>query len=117
MGGLIKLKSSSLFETLVAMTILVIISGIAMVAFINISRSSVTGEKIKARLYLYDVVEKTKEERNFTDNEYEWNGLMVEQSFTQYDSYSELLIMNVEIKDDRQRIIASHREIIKSDEE
>jgi hypothetical protein len=110
-----KVKSSSLFETLVAMTILVVISGIAMVAFINISRSSVTGEKIKARLFLFELVEKTRQEGAYVDEEFEWDNLMVKKSFIKYEGNPDLLIMKVEIKDDQNRKVAAHREIITAD--
>jgi len=61
-----KVEAATILEVVVALVILVIISGIALTVFGNVVRSSISVKKIKAEAALQDLLVQTESESDYT---------------------------------------------------
>jgi len=61
-----RVEAATILEVVVALVILVIISGIALTVFGNVVRSSISVKKIKAEAALQDLLVQTESESDYT---------------------------------------------------
>lgn len=108
-----RLKSSSLLETVVALTILTLITGIVSIAMVKATQTSLTGQKVKAILLTDELVLEYKKDKNYLDENFEnEDGLVVEKTVSPYQNSSNLLILTVKIYDGNQYCLNTFKEVI-----
>jgi len=90
MDVLNKIKGSTLAEVTVAMTIIAVISGIAMITFISIGTNSNFFIKSKAYLYLEQYIAQTESNID-TDDIAEYGNIVIEKHIETYQSHASLL--------------------------
>jgi type II secretory pathway pseudopilin PulG len=91
----VKVKASTLVETMVAMVILCLVMGTAMVVFINATSSSISYDKVKAGFLVNNAMEQTQRTKSYVDEELEIDHIKLIRQVAAYGS--EGLVM-VEIK-------------------
>jgi hypothetical protein len=108
-----KMKASTLVESLVAMVIITVSMGFALLILSNISGKSNPLLKFKAYTEAQLVINTTRIS-NYINNE-EWlkEGLTVEKFILPYKDYAGLRILEVKIYDNRHKLLIHRKEIIR----
>lgn len=92
-----KVQGSTLIEVLVAMIIIVICLGIASIIILNISKSGNTGLKLLAEQYAEKVIENSKLNHEYQDENYETEGIIIEKRVELYKNLDGLLELTVTV--------------------
>lgn len=108
-----KIAASTLIEVLIAMVIVIVIYGIAMMIFLNVQKSSNTALKTLALLELEKVVIETKKKFTFIDEEYKTENLEIKKKISVYQKCSELRELSFEVFDLSGKLIIERKELIK----
>lgn len=107
-----KVKSSSLLETVVALTILTLVSSIVSVAMVRATQTSLSGQKTKAVLISEELIAKFKAERNYLDEQIELDGFIIEKSVAPFEGSVNLFVLKVRVLDKDEHCLNSYREVI-----
>ncbi|HET6243889.1 MAG: hypothetical protein H0V01_04385 [Bacteroidetes bacterium] len=107
-----KIKASTLIEVIVALIIVMITFGIAMVIFINVTHSDNQVQKLKASLILNESALKTSKENSYIDEKTEVDGLFINKTINPYENIPGLNLVLFEAFDVNGKIIAERRELI-----
>ncbi|WMJ72545.1 hypothetical protein RCC89_05130 [Cytophagaceae bacterium ABcell3] len=84
----LKLKASTIIENVIAMTILSIVSGIALTVFLQVSAVLSSGEVIEAKLILDEYFNKTVREHRVFDEKVSINDFVIDQKVEPYGNPS-----------------------------
>jgi len=107
-----KLKASSLFETIVALMVTMLVFGIAMTIYVNVLRNSTSLADFKASLRLEQLAKETKESKRFIDESFEEGNVSIEKRVGKYQNKEGLLLLELEAFDQTKRKLAEHKEIL-----
>ena len=107
-----KLKSSTLVETIIAMLIVTIAFSMAMVLMLNISKNSNNSLKTKAYILANDVLVKTKAEKTYFDQEFDYGNIIIKKTLTEYENNEELFQLKVLAFDSRNRKLFEQNELL-----
>ena len=78
-GYRLRVKASSILEVLIAMIIILLVFGIAMMISANVLRSSLSVNKIKAQALLHELLMKAEQTKENTTQTFTLNGFRLEQ--------------------------------------
>jgi len=112
-----KIKASSLFETIVALTVIMIVFGIALTVFVNIMRTGNTLSEFKTSQQLEVLAKETKENKSYFNETFEEEGIVITKSIEKYKDSDELIVLIIEATDKTGRKLSSRKEIILGEKE
>lgn len=107
-----KVNASSLFETIVALMVIVLVFGIAMTMYVNILRTSSSLAELKAAQRLEALAKETKEKRSYFDEYFEEDAFVIEKRVGKYMDREGVLLLNFEAFDKSKKRLAERKEII-----
>jgi hypothetical protein len=107
-----RLRASTLVETIVAMVIIMICSGIGLDLFSNISRDVNDELRIQAEIRINNLAGESKLKNDFTETVIESGEMRLERSFSVYQNKKSLGILMIEAYSLSGRKICAHREIV-----
>ena len=110
-----KLKATTLAESLIAMVIIMLVFGIAVTIFANVSDSTMMHEKIRAEIILQDILLKTKAAKNFIDGETEINGIKIMKKVVPYSGAQGLSMITLTALNRNNKQIVKKSELIFSE--
>jgi len=108
-----KIKASTLIETLIAMVILIIVSGIATMTFINIAHSGSNTLRIEAMIQTQNALAETIKNNTFFDEDYSEGSIMIKKRITNYSSGKNLKILEMNAYSLEGRFMYERKEIIR----
>lgn len=107
-----RLRASTLVETIVAMVIIMICSGIGLDLFSNISRDVNDELRIEAEIRINSLAAQTKLNKDFRNTIIESADMRLERSVSQYQNKKRLGILLIEAYSLNGRKICASREIV-----
>jgi Tfp pilus assembly protein PilV len=107
-----KLKGSSVLEVVVAMVIIVIVFGLAMIIYANVTPMSLSGQKIKAQAILQEKLLDVEQERYPAGKSIDTAGLHIEQKIEACNRDTMLNVINLAAYDGNQQKIAVLQKLI-----
>jgi competence protein ComGF len=107
-----KLKASTLIETIVAMVIIMICTGIGLSLFSNLSHNVNDELRIEAELRISSLAAESKQKNDFTEITIELSDMRLERSISNYQNIERLKVLLIEAYTTNGRKICGHREIV-----
>jgi len=95
----IKAKAATLLESLVAMVVVLLSFGIALMIYVNIANSNNSQLKLNAYLTLSEVLTETIQDEAYTDEETEKGILTIVKTVQPYGRSTSLIEIHLEAKD------------------
>lgn len=108
----IKVKGSTLIETIVAMVIILVCAGIGLTIFTNTTRDFNESLMIKARLKADSLSVETRNNKEFFDASLEINGLQIERTLQQYSKSRTIKILTIRVLNSSGREICNQKELV-----
>ena len=105
-------KASTIIESIVAMTIIMIGFGIALLIFLNINKSDNAFQKFKAQIILGEFAANVKKEINPLSDQEQVGDIMIIQTILDYPGYMGVKQLNLEAYDRQGKKIAMRKELI-----
>lgn len=107
-----KLQASTLVETIVAMVIIMICSGIGLCLFSNLSRDVNDELRIEAEIRINSFAGETKLKNDFTDITIESPNLRIQRYFQDYRNMKRIKVMLIDAYSLSGRKVCTYRELI-----
>jgi len=112
-----KLRASTIVEVLIAMVIIVVVFGIAMMIYANVMRSSLSVKKIKAEAVLKEYLQNAEKSNGNITQSFSVDSLNIEQTVKSYNAEKNLVEIDLVAYDANQQKVAElHKVIINSHE-
>lgn len=108
----IKCKASTLLESLVAMVLIMICFGIAMMIYVNVMSSDNNRQKLSAQLLLNQVALEGKQEKKYLDEKIEAGNMTIQKTVAPYKEADNLSLLTLTAFDKNGKMIAQHKELI-----
>ncbi len=109
-----KLKASTIIESITAMVIIGIVFSIGMMVFGSMLDLNPAPQKIRAKLALEEIIQETKTQQSFVDEVIEGKGFTVSKSVKLYRDYKEVYELTLKVYDLKEKEFMSVRELIYS---
>ena len=110
-----QLKASTLVETIVAMVIIVIAFGTAMLLYMQVTNSEQLLSRSRAHVLLQQLAEESKVQKHFETVNFEHRGLQIKKQCQAYPDYPGTLLLSLEAFTPKGELLATYREIVLSD--
>jgi len=110
-----RVSASSLLEVIVAMVIIVVVFGLAMMIAANVSRGSLSVEKLHAQAVLKNVLAEEEGRRDFVSRTISIDSVAVEQEVKPYDAG--LVEIHLTAYDNSNKKMAELRKVVISNDE
>ena len=107
-----KYAASTLIEALVAMVIIVFMSGISVMIFLNIDKSGYNRLRTEAIFQINNILIASKKDKIFIDEEYQLDNMIIKKSILPFERISNLKILQVEAQTKSGKFLLSKRELI-----
>ena len=107
-----RIKASSLFETIVALMVIVLVFGIAMTMYVNILRTSTSLAELKASQKLEELSKETKMNKSYFDEHSDDQLTKIDKRVSKYQGKEGLLLLELEAFDMSDKRLAERKEII-----
>lgn len=112
-----KVKASTIVEVLIAMVIIVVVFGIAMMIYANVTQSSLSVKKIKAEAILNEYLQNAEKSTGNTTRSFTVDSLSIQQTIKSYNTEKKLVEVDLVAYDANQQKVAElHKVIINSNE-
>lgn len=111
-----RVKASTVLEVIVSMVIIIVVFGTAMMIYANVSRMSVSAQKIKAQGILNQVMKNMKDVGPGSNQESIIDGFTVERSVKYYNENDKLFEVDLMAYDENKQLLAEIHELIATDE-
>jgi len=112
-----KIKASTILEVLIAMVIIMVIFGIAMMIYANVTQSSLSVKKIKAEAVLREYLQSAEKSNGNTTQSFTLDDLHIEQTIKSYNAEKKLVEIDLVAYDiNQQKVAELHKVIINSNE-
>ncbi|HTK19619.1 MAG TPA: hypothetical protein VL442_08910 [Mucilaginibacter sp.] len=113
-----RVRASSVLEVIVSMMIIILVFGIAMMIYTNVSRQSLSGQKLKAQAILAQIMKEMGKAEQSANQESIIGGFTVERSLKPYAKNGRLLQIDLIAFDQNNQLLAElHQLIIKDDDQ
>ncbi len=109
------IKASSLFETIVALMVIMIVFGIAMTIYVNVMRNSTSLSELKASLRLDELARETKEKKSYFDEKFEDESTLIEKKVTKYKDKEGLFLLDLQAFDKTNKRLAERKELLQDE--
>lgn len=113
MAAIKKLPSFTLIEVLVSMIIILVISSLATLAFVNLSGMGKNKKKLEAIIYTGNILNEAKKEYNFLDEEFNFPGMIIKKTTEEYPNSKSLKILKISAFTLENKPIIEREEIIR----
>ncbi|HAF29361.1 MAG TPA: hypothetical protein DCG75_09980 [Bacteroidales bacterium] len=107
-----KLKASTLIETIIAMLIVTIAFSLALMLMLSISKNSNNSLKTKAYFLANEVLVKTKSEKTYFDQDFDYGNILIKKTVAEYENNEELFQLNISAYDVRNYKLVEQNELI-----
>ena len=112
-----KVKASTIVEVLIAMVIIVVVFGIAMMIYANVTQSSLSVKKIKAEAVLNEYLQNAEKSTGNTTQSFTIDSLRIEQTIKSYNAEKSLVEIDLVAYDPNQKRVAElHKVIVNKNE-
>ncbi len=108
-------KASTIIESIVAMTLIMIGFGIALLVFLNINKSDNSFQKFKAQLILKELSEKVRVDKNPLNDQQQIDLFNVIQTVSDYPGFKDIKLIKIEAYSIDGKKIAERNELILSE--
>lgn len=105
-------RASTVLEVVVSMVIIVLVFGIAMMIYGNVTRMSLSGQKIRAQAVLAQVMKQLRVAEPAEGNNSVIAGFTVERSVKPYPENNKLLEVKLKAYDDNHQLLATLDQLI-----
>ena len=112
MAVLKKVKSSSLLETIIAMVIIMVVFGISIMIYVNITSSTFSTQKIKTDLLLKQLAITTLEKKSYFDETIEYEIITIDKQVQKYNDTDDVLLMTLTAYNKQQDTIAQRKQLL-----
>lgn len=112
MALLIKVKASTVIETLVSLTILLISAGFCLVVFTNINASDLSVKKSIGRNLAYAALINAETNDLLFDESYSENEFQIEKSIEKVKSSTNLSILKITVSSNNRKLITLQKLIV-----
>ena len=113
-----RVKASTVLEVIISMVIIIAVFGVAMMIYANVTRMSLSSQKIKAEAVLSQIMKDMDKAELSSDQQSVIDGFTVERSVKLYMENNKLLQVDLKAYDQNHQILAElHQLVIKSDEQ
>ncbi len=107
-----KVNASTLLEVVIAMVIIILVFGMAMMIYTNVLRLSLSAKKIKAQAILQDIALKTEQTRDYTTRSIAVDDFRIEQEVQAFNNDTLLNRIHLTAYDANQRLITELQKVI-----
>jgi hypothetical protein len=107
-----RIKASSLFETIVALMVIMIVFGIAMTIYVNVMKNSSSLAELKASLRLEEIARETKDGKKYFNESFETEGVQIEKKISVYKGREGIILLEIVAFDPLKKRLADYKEII-----
>ncbi len=107
-----KVNASTILEVVIAMVIIIMVFGIAMMIYTNVLRLSLSAKKIKAQAILQEIVLKSEQTKDFSTQSITIDDFRVEQEIKPYLNDTLLNEIHVTAYDGNQQKITELQKVI-----
>jgi Tfp pilus assembly protein PilE len=107
-----KLKGATLIESMVAMIVVLLCFGIATMIYVNVMNSDSRRAELHAHLLLNEIAMKAKQQELFLDEEIHEGTLLITKKVETYKGVPGLIRLGIIARNEKDKIIATHNEII-----
>ncbi|MBI5541227.1 MAG: prepilin-type N-terminal cleavage/methylation domain-containing protein [Bacteroidia bacterium] len=113
MASIKKLPSFTLIEVLVSMIIILVMSSLATLAFVNLSGMGKNRKKLEAIIYTTNILNEAKKEYNYLDEEFNFPGMIIKKTTEEYPNTKSLKILKISAFTIENKPIIEREEIIR----
>jgi hypothetical protein len=114
---IVKLKASSLVEVTTAMVLVILIFGIALMIFFNVTSSSLTLQKLKYKVELQHYAQETIFQRSFLSDEIELGNITIIKHVETYQGDPNLVLLHFRAILQPATLLADYKTIVYVPEE
>lgn len=107
-----KLKATTLIESLIAMSIIIVSLGVATIIYTSVLESDKQSLKLKAQLLLNEEAFKTKQSKTFIDEEILVTPFTIKKIVERYPGTENLYLLSLIATDLKGNLIAKRNELI-----
>ncbi len=110
-----KIKASTLQESIIAMTIILICVSVGLMIFINVVRSDKAIDRLKANLLKKETLLITKVERSFVEDEIEGGEFVVRKKIYEFTSGNNLGVIEIIVSKNEKELTRIKETFIKNE--
>jgi len=107
-----KVKASTIVEVIVSMVIIVVVFGIAMMIYTNVTRMSLSAQKIKAQAILQEELISAEQTKAFSNKSIDTADLRIEQEVAPFNNDTLLSVIHLTAYDLNQNKITELQKLI-----
>jgi Tfp pilus assembly protein PilE len=107
-----KVKASTIIEVIVSMVIIVVVFGIAMMIYTNVTRMSLSAQKIKAQAILQEELISAEQTKGFSNKSTDTANLRIEQEVLPFNTDTLLSVIHLTAYDLNQGKITELQKLI-----
>lgn len=112
-----QIRASTILEVVVSMVIIVIVFGVAMMIYTNVTRISLSGQKIRAQAVLSQIMKGMEDTELSLDQESVTDGFIVKRSVKHYAENNKLLEVDLKAYDENHLFLAELHQLILQNED
>ena len=99
--AVMKFKSSSLIETIVAMLVLVLVFLFSVMIVNNVMQTASLGAKTKARIHMYQLLSEAKQKKTFIDERIKVGNYTIDKHVFSVPDNDRLLLLDFVLEDEK----------------
>jgi len=107
-----KVQASTIVEVIVSMVIIVVVFGIAMMIYTNVTRMSLSAQKIKAQAILREELISTEQTKSFSNKSMDTVDLRIEREVAPFNNDTLLNVIHLTAYDLNQNKITEVQKLI-----
>jgi Tfp pilus assembly protein PilE len=107
-----KVKASTIIEVIVSMVIIVVVFGIAMMIYTNVTRLSLSAQKIKAQAILQEELISAEQTKAFSNRSIDTADLRIKQEVTPFNNDTLLNVIHLTAYDLNQNKITELQKLV-----
>lgn len=105
-------RASTIMEVLIAMIMIIVVFGIAMMIFTNVLNSSLSVKKIRAQAILHEMMLNVEKSRNEVSQSVSTDDFRIEQEIKPYNGNVALIDVHLTAFDNNQQKVAELEKVI-----
>ncbi len=107
-----KIQASTLQETIIALTIVIICFGVALMVFVNVISSERAWERLNSELLIKRISTETKLHKTFYDESIGYKQYRIEKIITEYQENEKLIQLSLKVFNINDQLINQQNELI-----
>lgn len=113
MAAIKKIPSFTLIEVLISMIIILVISSLATLAFVNLSGMGKNRKKLEAIIFTGNILNEAKKDLNYLDEEFNFPGMIIKKTTEDYPNTKSLKILKISAFTLENKPIIEREEVIR----